>query len=97
MVVARIGVAAVAVVGVGREGLLVVPLDAGDARLEKNGEDAVRVRAEGPEISEGVERVRSPVARALDRGFEGACVAVDAAEEGETRFAQRPPFLKSGT
>ncbi len=88
VVVARVGVAAVAVRGVGRERLLVVALDRFDARLEQDREDAVGVRTEGAEVAEGEESLRAPAAGVGDRRRERAGVA--STRRRRRRAASRP-------
>ena len=90
VVVARIGVAALAVVESARDRIVVVPPHHADVMVDEEREDPVRVGAERPEVAEAVERVRPPGGGVLDRGRQRQVVAVDAPEDGDpARFGFR--------
>src|SRR5262245_40649308 len=88
IIVAGIGVAAVAIGGSRRERLLIVALDELRAGVKKQREDPVGMRAKRTEVPECVETVVSAASRVLNRRLESEPVAVDAAEKGERRHVR---------
>ena len=83
LVVARIGVAALTVLKVIADAVVVVSLDARDVVLIEQGEDAIRVRPEGSQIAQAVQPLGTARGRVSNRRFEGEVVVVDAAKESD--------------
>jgi hypothetical protein len=83
VIVARVGVAALAVGEARADRVVVVALNAEDAVIAEQGEDAVRVRPERPEVAQAVDRVNSSPADVVQGRGEGEVIAVDAAEDGD--------------
>jgi hypothetical protein len=81
MVVAGVGIAAVAVLAAGGERFLVVALDRADVARFEQRPDLLRIRAEAAEVAQAVDRIdRSPRGLFEQRG-EGEMVVVDPAED----------------
>ena len=80
MVVARIGVAAVAVLAAAGQGLLVVALDRAHAAGFEQRPDLLGVGSEAAEVTQAVERLGAARRRLLEQGAQGMVVVVDAAE-----------------
>src|SRR5215210_1074375 len=85
MVVARIGVAAVAVLAAGGERLLVIALDRPYVPLDEQGPDLLGIRAEAAEVAQAVDRLGSAAGGVLEQRAQAVVVVVDAAEDGDAR------------
>ncbi len=85
MVVARVGVAAVAVLAARRQGLLVVALDRQHPALLEERPDLVGVGAEAAEVAQAVERFGAAARGVVEERCERVGVVVDAAEDGDLR------------
>ena len=83
MVVARIGVAAVAVLAAEGERLLVVALDREHASLGEEGPDLFGVGPEAAEVAQAVDGLGAAAAGVLQQRGQGKVVVVDAAEDGD--------------
>src|SRR5207245_5287540 len=77
MVVARIGVAAVAIGRSARERLFVIALNAGDSALDQQLRDAVGMRTERAEVAEEEGRVTAAPLDVVKRGDESVVIRVD--------------------
>ena len=80
VVVAWVGVAALAVVEASGEAVVVVAGQSLNAVLVKEREDEVRIGAERAEIAKAVESFGAAGPRISNRGLEGEMVRVDPAE-----------------
>ena len=85
MVVARVGVAAVAVVAPARQRLLVVPLDRAHPAFLEQAPDLLRTGPEGTQVAQAVERLDAARAGVFQQGAECDVVAVDTAEDRDAR------------
>src|SRR5262245_17738798 len=83
MVVARVGVAALAVAQAIADGVVVVALDALNVVFVQEGKDPVRVRTEGTQVAQAEARLRAAAAGVADGVFQCEVIAVDAAEDGD--------------
>src|ERR1700674_3831060 len=82
MIVARVGIAAVAVLASGRQRLLVVALDGPHAAGEQQRPDPLRLGAEAAEVAQAVDRLRTAPRGVREHRGKRQVVAVDAAEDG---------------
>src|SRR5262249_24690119 len=83
MVVAWIGVAALAVGEIVADGMIGISLNALHAVFVKQGKDAVRMRAESTEIAEAIDGVHAAPANVPEGGVQGQVIAVHAPEDGD--------------
>ena len=83
MVVARVGIAALAVVELVADRVVIVALDADDVVLAQEFEASIRPGAKATEVAQAVHGVDAPLARVVDGGGQGEVIAVNAAEAGD--------------
>jgi len=83
MIVARVGVAALAIVKLVADRVVVVALDADDVAVAQEFEAAIRTGAKAAKIAKAVNGVDAPLPSVVERGREGEVVAIDAAEAGD--------------
>ncbi len=85
MVVARIGVAALAIRQPIADGVIVIPLDAQHAVVAEERKHAVGMGPEGTKVAQAENGIDAP---RLDTGqghFQGQVIVVDAAQDGDAR------------
>ena len=83
MIIARVGVAALAVVELVANRVVVVALDADDVVIAQEFEAAIRTRAKAAEVAEAIHGVNTPLTRIVDGSGQGEVIAINAAEAGD--------------
>ena len=84
VVVAGVGVAALAVVQLVADRVVVVALDAVNIVVAQQLQAAIRIGAETAKVAQAIDRVDAASARVVDCGFQSEMIAVDAAETGDS-------------
>jgi len=84
VIVAWVGVAALAVVELVADRVVVVALDAKDFVFAQEFETAVRARAKATEVAQAVDRVDVALLRILQRNRQSKVIAINASETGDT-------------
>ncbi len=83
MVVARVGVAALAIVEFVADRVVVVALNADDIVVAQQFKAAIRVGAKAAEITQAVNVINATLARVVERGRQGEVIAINPAEAGD--------------
>ena len=85
MVVARVGVAALAVGQAVADRMVIVALDALYAPVDEEWKDPIGMGPEGAEIAQAVASLDVSAPSVVQGGGEGQVIAVDAANDGDAR------------
>ena len=84
MVIARIGVAALAVCPVVADRVIVIALDTGDTPVPQQREDAIRMGAKGTEVAETIKGFHAKPPCILQGRGQRKVVAINPAKDGDS-------------
>jgi hypothetical protein len=90
LIVAWVGIAALAVIEGISHGIIVVSLDALDFMIEQEGEDSIGVRAERSHVTQAIDRVDASSSDFLKSSLQSEVVAVESTEQGNTDQMTNP-------
>ena len=88
VVVARIGVSALAIFQSSGQGIVIIALDALHRSLVEKREDAVGIRTKGPQIAEAINAIDTPVRNVVQGSVQSTIVVVYPAKKSQPRANQ---------